>query len=96
MRAERAQPKSKAAAALPWATIVLPLRGARRPSRGWFVPSPRSLHEVPASKGPPAFEPSELPRGFGVRQCPAALGVGEVSRKRQREHDNLITLYGGG
>jgi len=82
MRAERTQPKSKAAA-LPWAAIVLPLRGATWALRRWFVPSPRSLHEVPASKGPPLPEPSEFPRGFGVRQCSAALGVGESLRKRQ-------------
>jgi len=61
-------------AALPWATIAMLLRGARRPPRSWFVPSPLPLHEVPASKGPPVPEPSELPRG---------LGVGEVIRKRQ-------------
>ncbi len=47
---------------------------------GLFLPP---LPEVPASKGPPAPEPSELSRGFGVRQCSAALGVGAVLRKRQ-------------
>jgi hypothetical protein len=76
-------PRAAASAAFPWATLSLPLRGAGRALRRWFVPSPRSLHEVPASKGRPGPEPSELPRGFGVRQCSAALGVGEVSRKRQ-------------